>query len=136
MAAACYPVYRMAADAEVAIEVDGRVFVRCGTQDLGTGTSTILARLAADALGMPVDRVDIGDTALPEGPYSGGAHVTASVTPAVEQAARMLCDRLIERAIADPASPLYGLAPERLAIADGTVTGAGRSEPLAALVAR
>src|SRR5215475_4538796 len=96
MAAACYPVYRMAADAEVAIEVDGRVFVRCGTQDLGTGTSTILARLAADALGMPVDRVDIGDTALPEGPYSGGAHVTASVTPAVEQAARALRRRVIE----------------------------------------
>lgn len=146
MAAACYPVYRMAAHAEVAIEsilasapASGvGVTVRCGTQDLGTGTATILAQLAAGALGVPLGEVavEIGDTQLPEGPYSGGAHVTASVTPAVEDAARQLRHRLIARAVADPASPLFGLAPDQVVIAGGTVTGAGRSEPLAALVAR
>jgi xanthine dehydrogenase YagR molybdenum-binding subunit len=111
MAAACYPVYRMASHAEVAIERDGRVVVRCGTQDLGTGTTTILAQLAAEVLGVPLGQVsvEIGDTLLPEGPYSGGAHVTASVTPAVEQAARLLRQRLIERAVADPAEPLAAI---------------------------
>ena len=138
MAAACYPVYRMASHAEVAVDPDRGVTVRCGTQDLGTGTTTILAQLAAGTLGVPLDRVaaEIGDTDLPEGPYSGGAHVSASVTPAVERAARALRDRLIARAVADPASPLRGLAPGRVAIADGVMTGAGRSEPLMALVAR
>jgi xanthine dehydrogenase YagR molybdenum-binding subunit len=138
MAGACYPVYRMASHAEVAVDAAGAVVVRCGTQDLGTGTATILAQLAAGALGVPPGRVavEIGDTELPEGPYSGGAHVTASVTPAVEQAARTLRDQLIARAVADPASPLFGLAPARVALADGALTGDGRAEPLAALVAR
>ena len=138
MAAACYPVYRMASQAEVAVEPDGRVVVRCGTQDLGTGTTTILAQLAAGALGVPLGQVtvEIGDTRLPEGPYSGGAHVSASVTPAVEQAARRLRQRLIERAVADPASSLFGFAPEHIAIADGVMASADRAEPLAALVAR
>lgn len=138
IAGACYPVYRMASHAEVAIDPTGRVVVRCGTQDMGTGTATILAQLAAGALGVPLGQVaaEIGDTGLPEGPYSGGAHVTASVTPAVEAAARTLRRQLIERAVADPGSPLFGLAGADLAIADGRVTGGGRSEPLAALVAR
>jgi xanthine dehydrogenase YagR molybdenum-binding subunit len=138
MAAACYPVYRTASHAEVSVDPARGVVVRCGTQDLGTGTATILAQLAASALGVPLGEVavELGDTLLPEGPYSGGAHVTASVTPAVEQAARQLRHRLIERAAADPASPLFGLAPDQLAITGGTVTGAGRSEPLATLVAR
>jgi xanthine dehydrogenase YagR molybdenum-binding subunit len=138
MAAACYPVYRMASQAEVAVDPALGVIVRCGTQDFGTGTATILAQLAASALGVPLGQVavEIGDTLLPEGPYSGGAHVTASVTPAVEDAARRLRHQLIERAVADPASPLFGLAPGQIAITDGTVTGAGRAEPLAALVAR
>jgi xanthine dehydrogenase YagR molybdenum-binding subunit len=138
MAAACYPVYRMAAQAVVAIERDGRVIVRCGTQDLGGGTTTILAQLAAAALGIPLAAiaVEIGDTELPEGPYSGGAHVSASITPAVEQAARTLRHQLIERAVADAASPLFGHPPADVAIANGLLAGAGRSEPLAALVGR
>jgi xanthine dehydrogenase YagR molybdenum-binding subunit len=141
MAGACYPVYRMASDAEVAIAPSpgaAGVVVRCGTQDLGTGTATILAQLAAGALGVPPTQVavEIGDTELPEGPYSGGSHVTASVTPAVEQAARTLRHQLIERAVADPASPLFGVAPARVVIAGGALTADGRSEPLAALVAR
>jgi xanthine dehydrogenase YagR molybdenum-binding subunit len=138
MAAACYPVYRMASQAEVAVDPDGRVVVRCGTQDMGTGTTTILAQLAADTLGVPLGQVavEIGDTRLPEGPYSGGAHVSASVTPAVEQAARLLRHRLIERAVADEVSPLFGTAPERVAIIDGIVTSAAGSERLTELVAR
>ncbi|HEX3474430.1 MAG TPA: xanthine dehydrogenase family protein molybdopterin-binding subunit [Kofleriaceae bacterium] len=138
MAGACYPVYRMASHAEVSVDPARGVVVRCGTQDLGTGTTTILAQLAAGALGVPLGdvAVEIGDTQLPEGPYSGGAHVTASVTPAVEQAVHRLRHQLIERAVADPASPLSGLAPERVALTGGTLTGAGRAEPLAALVAR
>jgi xanthine dehydrogenase YagR molybdenum-binding subunit len=138
MAAACYPVYRMASQAEVAVEPDGRVIVRCGTQDLGTGTATILAQLTADTLGVPLGQVtaEIGDTRLPEGPYSGGAHVSASVTPAVEQAAQLLRQRLIDLAVADAASPLFGIAPARVAIADGIVASADRVEPLARLVAR
>src|SRR5262249_21134861 len=87
MASACYPVYRMASEAAVRIEPDGSLKVRCGTQDMGSGTYTALAQLGAETLGVPLERtvVELGDTLLPEGPYSGGAHVTASITPAVEE---------------------------------------------------
>ena len=95
MAAACYPAYRIASQAAVGIAADGRVNVRCGTQDMGSGTYTVLAQLAAEALGVAHAAVDValGDTLLPEGPYSGGSMATASFTPAVEDAARQLRQR-------------------------------------------
>ena len=96
--------------------------VRCGTQDMGSGTYTVLGQLAAAALGVPLDRVvvELGDTDLPEGPYSGGSMATASFTPAVEAAAHDLRRRLIELAVGDPNSPLHGIAAERVAIDDGS----------------
>jgi len=140
MASACYPVYRMASEAAVRIEPDGTVRVRCGTQDMGSGTYTVLGQLAAAPLGVPLGRVvvELGDTDLPEGPYSGGSMATASFTPAVEAAARSLRRRLIELAVGDPNSPLHGIAAEHVTIDDGHVrsTVGNRSEALADLVAR
>jgi xanthine dehydrogenase YagR molybdenum-binding subunit len=105
MASACYPAYRAGSAAEVAIDRDDRFTVRCGTQDIGTGTCTVLAQLAAETLGVPLDRVavELGDTRLPEGPASAGARATASFAPAVEAAARALRARLAAR---EPARPL------------------------------
>jgi xanthine dehydrogenase YagR molybdenum-binding subunit len=140
MASACYPAYRMASEAAVRIAGDGSVQVRCGTQDMGTGTYTVLGQLAAAALGVSLARVsvELGDTDLPEGPYSGGSIATASFTPAVEEAARDLRRRLIELAAGDPGSPMHGLAADRITIEDGYLrTDAGnRSEALADLLAR
>ena len=140
MASACYPVYRMASEAAVRIERDGTVRVRCGTQDMGSGTYTALAQLAAQALGVPVAgvEVELGDTTLPEGPYSGGSMATASFTPAAEAAARGLRQRLIGVALADARSPLHGLAADRVVLADGYIRDAAgnASERLADLVAR
>jgi xanthine dehydrogenase YagR molybdenum-binding subunit len=140
MASACYPVYRMASEAAVRIGGDGSVQVRCGTQDMGSGTYTVLGQLAAASLGVPLSRVtvELGDTDLPEGPYSGGSIATASFTPAVEEAVRDLRRRLIELAIGDPQSPMHGLAADRVAIQDGYLTtqAGNLSEPLADLLAR
>jgi xanthine dehydrogenase YagR molybdenum-binding subunit len=74
-------------DCEVAIELhaDGTVHVHCGTQDIGTGTYTMLAQITAHAAGVSPDRVRVmlGDTDLPPGPVSGGSMVTASIIPAI-----------------------------------------------------
>jgi len=82
------PPYRAGSAAEVAIDRDDRITVRCGTQDIGTGTCTVLAQLAAETLGVPLDRVavELGDTRLPEGPASAGA-----------RANRELCNRRWKR---------------------------------------
>jgi xanthine dehydrogenase YagR molybdenum-binding subunit len=121
MASACYPVYRMASEAAVRLEPDGTVRVRCGTQDMGSGTYTVLGQLAAVPLGVRLDRVvvELGDTVLPEGPYSGGSMATASFAPAVEEAARSLRRRMIELAVGDVNSSLHGLAADSVTIDDG-----------------
>ncbi|MBT9527618.1 MAG: xanthine dehydrogenase family protein molybdopterin-binding subunit [Rhizobacter sp.] len=96
MANAAYPVNRLACEAEVVLSEGGRVRVRCGVQDMGSGTFTALADTAAVVLGVASAQVDVelGDSLLPEGPYSGGTVATASFVPAVEAAARALKARL------------------------------------------
>ena len=68
------------AEASVQLRDDGTVRVACGTQDIGTGTYTILAQLASQKTGVPLDKIEValGDTSLPEGPVSGGSMVTGS----------------------------------------------------------
>ncbi|MBI5258140.1 MAG: molybdopterin-dependent oxidoreductase [Burkholderiales bacterium] len=92
MANAAYPVQRLACEAEVLLHADGRVGVRCGVQDMGSGSFTALADTVAAVLGVPASAVavELGDSLLPEGPYSGGTVVTASFVPAVQAAAQAL----------------------------------------------
>jgi xanthine dehydrogenase YagR molybdenum-binding subunit len=94
----------------VSLTPDGSLLVQCGTQDMGSGTYTSLAQIAADALGIAMDNVtvELGDTELPSGPFSGGSQVTASIFPAVEAATSKLRTMLANIAVADPASPLHG----------------------------
>jgi xanthine dehydrogenase YagR molybdenum-binding subunit len=72
-------------EAEAQINPDGTVEVRCGTQDLGTGSRTVVAIVAAEAFGLQPNQitVKIGDTRLPFSGGSGGSSTSASVTPAI-----------------------------------------------------
>lgn len=79
--------------AEALLNSDGTATIMTGTQDLGTGTRTILAQVAAEELGLPLDQitVTIGDTLQgPYGPGSGGSITTGSMAPAVREAAHHL----------------------------------------------
>ncbi len=97
MATSTYPTNRMAASALVRLLPDGTAVVQSGTQDIGTGTYTTMAQLAAAELGLPVDRVraELGDSRMPAAPVSGGSMTTASVLPAVQLAAQMARSRLV-----------------------------------------
>src|ERR671930_392055 len=81
MATATYPAHMRPAAAAASIMKDGTAWVRAGSQDIGTGTYTVMTQIAADALGLPVDKVkfELGDTELPETPVSGGWMTGASV---------------------------------------------------------
>ena len=106
MATATYPAHRMPASASARLLPDGTFLVRSATHDLGTGTYTIMTQIAADALGVPPERVrfELGDTALPQAPVSGGSMTAASVGPAVLGACRALREKLAAMGIDDPAS--------------------------------
>lgn len=139
MATATYPANRSAAAATARYLPDGTAQVESGSQDLGTGTYTVMTQVAADAMGMPVDRVhfSLGDTRMPEAPVSGGSQSVASVSPAVQAAGQQARDALIAAAIADASSPLHGLAAGDITVADGVLTArSGAREPVAAVVAR
>jgi xanthine dehydrogenase YagR molybdenum-binding subunit len=78
------------ANATVKLLPDGTAEVLAGVQDIGTGTRTIVAQVAAEELGLPLDAVRsvVGDTLpTPFGPGSGGSVTLASITPAVREAA-------------------------------------------------
>ena len=102
---------------------DGSARVACGTQDIGTGTYTILAQLAAEKTGVPLDKIEValGDTSLPEGPISGGSMVTGSVVPAVFAAADNAITSLLTVATKTPGSPFEKRKPDELAFEDGRV---------------
>ncbi len=85
--------------AEMLLNSDGTATVMTGTQDLGTGTRTILAQVAAEELGLPLEHVNVtvGDTLQgPFGPGSGGSITTGSMTPAVRSAANDLRNNLCD----------------------------------------
>jgi xanthine dehydrogenase YagR molybdenum-binding subunit len=111
MATATYPANRSAAQAVVRLLPGGRMFVGSGTQDLGTGTYTIMAQQAASGLGIDPTMVEVklGDSTLPKAPVSGGSQSSASVLPAIDDATTQLKLKLADLAIADPQSPLHGL---------------------------
>src|SRR6266850_2495186 len=69
---------RFAAEASLQLRDDGTARVACATQDIGTGTYTILAQLASKKTGVPLDKVEValGDSSLPAGPISGGSMAT------------------------------------------------------------
>ncbi|MDR5684220.1 MAG: xanthine dehydrogenase family protein molybdopterin-binding subunit [Armatimonadota bacterium] len=98
------PAYAM-----VRLNRDGSAEVITGTQDIGTGTRTVLAQIAAEELGLPIERVTVhlGDTENPYSPLSAGSQTLASVGPAVRMAAADAHRQVLEFAAqmleADPA---------------------------------
>lgn len=141
MATATYPANRSEAGAVARILPDGSAMVASGTQDIGTGTYTVMTQVAADALGFPPDRIHfaLGDSTLPAAPVSGGSQSAASVSPAVQAAATAARDKLVALARADRASPVFGLAAEDVTVQDGWVVSrsdASRRDPAAAVIAR
>ena len=123
MAGCAWIAARFPAEASVQLRDDGTARVACGTQDIGTGTYTILAQLASQKTGLPLDKIEValGDTALPAGPLSGGSMVTGSVVPAVFAAADGAITSLLTVATMTPGSPFEKRAASDLALEGGRV---------------
>ncbi len=100
---------------EVRLHADGSVDVSCGTQDIGTGTRTILAQVAAEEMGLRTADISVhlGDSYFPYSILSGGSLTAASVTPAARSAAAAAL-----RSLFDLAAPLLQAKAEDLKTAD------------------
>lgn len=130
MAACAWLAERFPASASVDLRSDGTARVSCGTQDIGTGTYTVLAQVTSEKLGIPVNRVEVvlGDTDLPPGPMNGGSMASASVIPAVYQAADGAIKKLLATAASLPNSRFQGKKPEELEFKEGRVQLKGASD--------
>jgi len=116
MASCSWIAERAATEATVDLRSDGTARVSCGTQDIGTGTYTILAQIVGEKTGLPLDKIEVvlGDTALPPGPISGGSWTTASVIPAVSQAAQNAMQVVLTAATKGNKSPFAGQETDAL----------------------
>jgi xanthine dehydrogenase YagR molybdenum-binding subunit len=140
MASATYPARQMPASARARLRADGSALVQAGTQDIGTGTYTIMTQIAADALALPVGAVqfELGDTVLPETPLSAGSFTASSTGSAVKMACLELQKELVRLATGDPRSPLHQLEPESIEARDGALVarGGSRRDPYSDIVHR
>jgi xanthine dehydrogenase YagR molybdenum-binding subunit len=112
VATAIYPYYRMPGGAaKIRLTADGRAVIQMGSHEMGMGTATVQAQVAAEKLGLAVDRVtfEYGDSALPNGTVAGGSSQSATIVAAVTAAAEGLFKELLR--LAGKNSPLAGLEP-------------------------
>ncbi|MBW4498899.1 MAG: xanthine dehydrogenase family protein molybdopterin-binding subunit [Scytonema hyalinum WJT4-NPBG1] len=121
MATSTFPGVRSPATVRARIMADGSAIMQSATHDMGVGTYTIMAQIAADTLGLPVERVrvELGDSRLPHAPVGGGARTVASVGPAVKAACKMARGQIVRAALADSQSPLSGRREEEIAFGQG-----------------
>lgn len=102
--------------AEMTILPDGALEIRCGTQDIGTGTRTYVASIVAEELGLRIEDVKalIGDTNYPVSGGSGGSTTAPSVAPAIKNTSEKAKDKLL-----DLAAQHFGVTKAELSMAGG-----------------
>ena len=104
--------------AQCEILPDGSVVVRCGTQDLGVGTKTIVAIITAETLGLPMKlmKVEIGDSNYPFSGGSGGSTTAPGVSPAIRVTVGKALDELKAKV-----APALGVEPATLVASNGRI---------------
>jgi len=132
MSTATYPGRRMPAGCQVVTDAHGHVQFCSATHEVGNGVRTVMTQLAADATGLPLDRVSFlsGDSHFPVAPYSGASQTTATVGSAVFAAAAEWKRRFLAALIDDRDSPLFGADPAAvdLSAVDAGTAAAYRDE--------
>jgi xanthine dehydrogenase YagR molybdenum-binding subunit len=123
MASGIWEALQMKTAARIVLSANGHAEVACATSDIGTGTYTIMAQVAADMLGLPIDNVSIklGDSTLPASPVEGGSWIAASVSHAIKNAADAVRKELLALAKKMPDSPLKGAKLDEVTLSDGKI---------------
>jgi xanthine dehydrogenase YagR molybdenum-binding subunit len=123
VAGASWGAGRRGSEATVVMKDDGTVQVSSATQDIGTGTYTVMAQIVSDRTGIPVRKIDVvlGDSSLVPGPGSGGSTATASIVPAVADGIDSAVKSLLTIATQTAGTPFYQKNPDSLAVSSGRV---------------
>jgi xanthine dehydrogenase YagR molybdenum-binding subunit len=124
VAAAIFTHWRWPGKARVTLNSDGSALVEAAAHDIGTGTYTVMAQVAADTLGLALDRVAVrlGDTRLPESHPAIGSSTVANATAAVMLAAKAAREKAMELALTGRDAPFAGAAPGDVIVGDGRLS--------------
>jgi xanthine dehydrogenase YagR molybdenum-binding subunit len=123
MATGVWEALQMPTAARIVLTGNGHAEVSCATLDIGTGTYTVMAQVAADLLGVPIENVTVklGDSTLPMSQVEGGSWTAASVAHAIAVTADEVRKELLTLAQKLPNSALAGLQPDRVLLSDGMI---------------
>jgi xanthine dehydrogenase YagR molybdenum-binding subunit len=123
MATGIWEALQMDTAARIVLTANGHAEVVSAFSDIGTGTYTIMAQVAADMLGLPLDNVTVrlGDSTLPQAPVEGGSWTAASVSHAIARTAEDVRKELLRLAKKIPNSPLAGAKLKDTALIDGGI---------------
>jgi xanthine dehydrogenase YagR molybdenum-binding subunit len=132
MATGVWEALQMECAARIVLTANGHAEVVCAFSDIGTGTYTIMAQVAADMLGLPLDNVTVrlGDSTLPKAPVEGGSWTAASVSHAIAKTAEAVRKELLRLAKAIPKSPLVGAKPNNVVLVDGGILNRATGSPV------
>ena len=121
VATATYPCLFSPASARVRLRADGTAHVEAAASDMGPGTYTSMTQVAAQSLGLPLERIrfSLGRSDFPPTPPHGGSQTMASVGSAIRAACKAVQDEAARRLIADRNSPLFGALLEDLEWVEG-----------------
>lgn len=129
VAAAIFTHWRWPGKARVTLNGGGSALVEAAAHDIGTGTYTVMAQVAADGLGLTPDRVTVrlGDTRLPESHPAIGSSTAANATAAVMLAAQAARRKAVQLALTGRDAPFAGAVAADVLVADGRLTLSSRN---------
>lgn len=141
MGTATFPALMFQAEARAAIRRDGSGVMEIGAHDMGQGAWTALAQIAADAVGLDIDRVEFkaGTSDLPDAGIAGGSAHTATAGAAIHSAGAAVIAKLADLATNDERSPLFGAGNAGVVARDGRLVRRdeeNRGESYAEILAR
>ena len=140
MGTATFPALMFQAEARAVIRRDGSGVMEIGAHDMGQGAWTALAQIAADELGLDIDRVEFkaGTSDLPDAGIAGGSAHTATAGAAIHSAGAAVIAKLADLATSDERSPLFGAGNAGVIARDGRLIrrdDESRSESYAEILA-
>ena len=123
MATGMWDAMFMKTSAKARLEATGRLSISSSVSDIGTGTYTLMAQVAADTLGFPFEMIDVslGDSALSNAPVQGGSWTAASTGAAVQLACKALADELFDAAQKHKDKPLGDAGRDAVVCMDGAI---------------
>jgi xanthine dehydrogenase YagR molybdenum-binding subunit len=123
MATGIWEAMQMKASARAVLTANGGVEIASATADIGPGTYTMMAQLAAEMLGVPLENVTVklGDSSLPDAPVEGGSFTTSSVGSAISAACKAVQEEVLRLSRRIKGSPLAGDKLDQVTFAGGKI---------------